>query len=221
MTLAKKDFVEVEFTARVKDGEVFDSNMKEELVKLHHGHDHPVETEPFTFCIGEGMFMPAIEEFLVGKPETPAAYEIELSPEKAFGKRDPKLIQRMPLKIFKDQNINPLPGFAFNFDGRIGKVIASSGGRVIVDFNNPVAGKDVVYTVKVLKKVTDIKEKAKALIKFLFRQNFKFEIKDKKIILEIPKQLSQFAAVFKDKFKDMLDLDLEVKEAENSSEEKS
>ncbi len=218
MPLNKKDFIEIEFTAKTKEGEIFDTNVKEELEKLHAGHDHPVEAEPFTFCIGESMFMPAIEEFLVGKPDTPATYTIELPAEKAFGKRDAKLIQRMPLKVFKDQNLNPVPGYAFNFDGRVGRVLASSGGRVIVDFNNPVAGKDVVYMIKVLKKVTGLNEKAKALIKFLFRYDFKFEIKDKKIILEVPKQLSQFTLVFKDKFKDLLGLELEVKEMEEKPE---
>ncbi len=219
MTFQKKDFVEIEFTARVKDGEIFDSNMKEDLEKLHAGHDHPVEAEPFTFALGEGMFMPAIEDFLVGKPETAATYEIPLSPEKSFGKRDPKLIQRIPLKLFKDQSINPVPGFLFNFDGRIGKVLASSSGRVIVDFNNPVAGKEVVYTVKVLRKVSDLNEKSKALIKFLFRNDFPFEIKDNKLVLELPKQLSQFALAFKDKFKELLDLELEIKEMSEKSPE--
>jgi len=221
MALQKKDFVEIEFTSKVKDGEVFDSNIKEDLEKLHSGHNHPVETEPFVFAIGEGMFMPSIEEFLVGKPETAATYEIDLTPEKAFGKRDPKLIQRMPIKVFRDQGLNPVPGYAFNFDGRVGKVMASSGGRVIVDFNNPVAGKDVVYTVKILRKITDLKEKAKALIKFLFRQDFKFEIKDKKLAIEMPKQLVQFALMFKDKFKDLLDLELEVKEVAEKAEKQT
>jgi FKBP-type peptidyl-prolyl cis-trans isomerase 2 len=217
MALEKKDFIEIEFTGRIKGGEVFDSNVKEELEKLHQGHDHPVNAEPFTLCLGEGMFMPAIEDFLIGKEES-GDYEIELPPEKAFGKRDAKLIQRIPLRVFKEQNINPAPGFLFNFDGRIGKVIASTGGRVIVDFNNPISGKDVIYNVKVLKKVTNIKEKAKALIRFLFRSDLDFEINEKKIIIESPKQLAEFVKMFADKFKEILDLDVEIKEISEKNE---
>ncbi len=216
--LQKKDFVEIEFTGRVKDGEVFDSNIKEDLEKLHAGHSHPVETEPFALCLGEGMFLKAIEDFLIGKPETSANYEIGLSPEQAFGKRDAQLIQRIPLKIFREQKINPIPGFVFNFDGRIGRVLASSGGRVIVDFNNPIAGKEVIYKIKVLRKINDIHEKAKALIKFLFREDLKFEIKENKIIIEIEKPLVEFVKLFKDKFKEMLGLELEIKEIEKKSE---
>ena len=211
--LQKKDFIEIEFTGRVKDGEIFDSNIKEDLQKLHVGHDHPIEAEPFIYCLGHDMFLQAIDDFLIGKPETPASYEIELPQEKAFGKRDAKMIQKIPVKIFRDQNVNPVPGHAFNFDGRIGRVLASSGGRVIVDFNNPIAGKDVVYKIKLVKKITDLHEKAKALVHFLFREDLKFEIKEKKIIFEVGKPLVEFVKLFKDKFKEMLDLDLEVKES--------
>ena len=218
MNLQKNDFIEIEFTGKVKDGEVFDSNIKEDLEKLHEGHDHEIKAEPFAFSLGHDMFLPAIDDFLIGKPDTSADYEIALPPEKAFGKRNPKLIQRIPIKLFKDNQLNPVPGFIFNFDGRIGRVLASSGGRVIVDFNNPVAGKEVVYKIKLLRKIDDINEKAKALIKFLFREDVKFEIKDKKIVLELGGQFADFAKLFKDKFKEILDLELEVKEPEKSPE---
>lgn len=217
MTLQKNDFIEIQFTGKVKNGEIFDSNIKEDLEKFHEGHDHEVKAEPFVFCLGQDMFLPAIDEFLIGKPDTPETYEIELTPEKAFGKRNPKLIQRIQMKVFRDNKLNPVPGFMFNFDGRVGRVLASSGGRVIVDFNNPISGKDVVYKVKLLKKVEDINEKAKALIKFLFREDIKFEIKDKRIILEIEKQFADFAGLFKDKFKEMLGLDLEIKSLEKET----
>lgn len=213
MALQKNDFVEIEFTGRIKDGEIFDSNIKEDLEKVHEGHEHEIKAEPFIFCLGQGMFLPGIDDFLIGKPDTPAIYEVPLSSEKAFGKRDPRLIQRIPLKLFNEQRLNPVPGFMFNFDGRIGRVLASSGGRVIVDFNNPVAGKDVIYKIKLLKKIDDENEKAKALIKFFFQQNLNFEIKDKRIILEAEKPLVDFVKLFKDKFKEILNLELEAKES--------
>ena len=218
MVLQKKDFIEIEFTATVKGGEIFDSNIKEDLEKVHEDHDHPIEAEPFIFCLGEGMFLQGIDDFLIGKEI--GEYHIELPPEKAFGKRDPQLIQRIPLKMFREQKLNPVPGFIFNFDGRIGRVLASSGGRVIVDFNNPIAGKDVVYKIKILRKLDDLNEKSKALIKFLFREDIKFEIKDKKIIIEVEKPLVEFVKLFKDKFKEILDLELDVKEI-SKKEEKS
>lgn len=212
MSLQKKDFIEIEFTGRVKNGEIFDSNIKEDLEKLHQGHDHEIKSEPFALCLGEGMFLKGVEDFLIGKLETPADYELSLSPADAFGNRNPQLIQRIPSKVFREQNLNPIPGFAFNFDGRIGRVLAVSGGRIIVDFNNPIAGKEVTYKIRVLRKINDLNEKAKALIIFLFRESLKFEIKDRKIIMEAEKPLAEFVKLFKEKFREILDLELEVKE---------
>lgn len=208
MTLQKKDFIEIEFTAKVKDGDIFDSNIKEDL----QGRDLKTELKPFIFSLGEGMFLQGIEDFLIGKDI--GEYNIELTSDKAFGKRNPSLVQMMPIKVFAEQNVNPVPGIMFNFDGRIGKILTVTGGRVMVDFNNPIAGKDVEYKVRVLRKVEDINEKTKALIDFLFKRDLKFEIKDKKLIIEVEKPMKQFVEMFKDKFKEILDLDLEIKELE-------
>ena len=89
----------------------------------------------------------------------------------------------------------------------------------MADFNNPLAGKTVVYNINVKRKITDINGKARALIDFLFKREIEFKIEDKKITLKTEKDLKKFAEIFKDKFKDLLDLDLEVMEVGQSNEE--
>ena len=44
-----------------------------------------IEPKPLVFSFGQGMFLKGVEDFLVGKEI--GKYEIELPPEKAFGKR--------------------------------------------------------------------------------------------------------------------------------------
>ena len=204
MTFSKGDFIEIEFTGRIKDGDIFDSNVKEDLEKAGI-KGHP---SAFVFPLGEGMFVKGIDEFLIGKDV--GEYDVDLKPEDAFGKRDPKLIQMIPLKLFLQHNLNPIPGATFNFDGKIAKVMTVSGGRVMVDFNNPLAGKNLEYNVKVLKKVDDINKKIEALNDFFFRKSLEFEIKDKKLILNIEKDIEPFIEMFKDKYKDILGLDVET-----------
>lgn len=211
MPLQKKDFIEIEFTGKIKGGEVFDSNIKEDLKKINP----EASSKPFIFCLGESMFLKGIEDFLLEKEI--GKYEIELEPEKAFGNRDTKLIQIVPIKIFRDKQINPVPGIMFNFDGRPAKILTVSGGRVIVDFNNPLAGKTVIYKVNFLRKVEDKTEQINAFNDFVFRKEFKFEIEDKKLVLEIEKQLAKFVEMFRDKYKDIFGLNLEVKQKEESS----
>ena len=208
MTLQKKDFIEIEFTGKVRDGDVFDSNIKEDLEKLNPD----AIPKPLIFCLGEGMFLKAIDDFLVGKEL--GNYEIELSPEKAFGVRLPQLVQKVPMKIFSSQKLNPYPGAVFNFDGRVAKVLSVSGGRVMVDFNHPLSGKNILYKIHALRKVEDLNEKVKPFINFFFRRELNFSVQDNKIILETEKNLSSFAELFKEKFKDIFSMDLEIKEIE-------
>jgi FKBP-type peptidyl-prolyl cis-trans isomerase 2 len=212
MILEKKDFVEIDFTGRVKDGGVFDSTIKKDLEELHSGHDHPIETKPFIFPLGEGMFLKSLEDFLIGKDM--GKYTIELAPEKAFGVRNAALIQMVPMKIFREHKTAPYPGAMLNFDGRVGKVVTVSGGRVMIDFNNPLAGKTVVYYIEVRRKITDINEKVRALNDFLFRQDIDFTVEGKKLTLKTDKKMRGLAEMFKDTFKEILDLDLEVVEVE-------
>lgn len=213
MVLQKKDFIEIEFTGKIKDGEIFDSNVKEDLKKLNPD----ANPKPLIFALGEGMFLKGIDDFLIGKDV--GKYTIELTPEKAFGQRIPKLVQTIPTKIFQTNNLNPVPGAVFNFDGKIAKVLTVSGGRVIVDFNNPLAGKTVVYDLNVIRKIDDLNEKLKAFIEFLFRKELNFSVKDNKIIIEVEKNLSQFVGMFKEKFKEIFNLELEIKKIDNTSKE--
>jgi FKBP-type peptidyl-prolyl cis-trans isomerase SlyD len=206
MALQKNDFIEIDFTGRVKDGEIFDSNIKEDIEKSKL----KLEAKPFIFSLGQGMFLKGIDDFLIGKEI--GEYDVELQPEEAFGKRDSKLVQIIPMKIFHQQKINPFPGAVFNFDGRIARIISVSGGRVMTDFNNPIAGKIVNYKIKIKRKIED--KKVKSFINFLFKQDLDFEIKEKKLVIKTPKQFAQFVPMFKEKFKEMFDLELEVKEIE-------
>ncbi len=218
MALEKKDFIAIEFTGRIKDNGIFDSNIKEDIEKAKL----KTLAEPFIFCLGEGMFLKGVDDFLIGK-EIGKEYKIELNPEQAFGLRNPKLIQIMPISVFKNHKLNAIPGMSYNFDGKLAKVLSVSGGRVRVDFNNPLAGKDVEYKIKVLKKIDNLDEKINALNKFLFKKQFKFKIENKKLILYVDEPLIKFVELFKNKFKEIFNLDLEVKkplDKENKASEK-
>lgn len=204
MTFKEKDFIEINFTGRVKDGDIFDSNIKADLEKANIKGN----PKPFVFCLGEGMFIKGVDKFLIGKDT--GKYSIELKPEDAFGKRDPKLIQMVPIKVFIEHQINPIPGAMFNFDGKIAKVLTVSGGRVMVDFNNPISGKEVIYDVDVIKKVDDKKIQIAALNDFFFRQELDFEVKDKDLIFKVKKEMKSFIELFKDKYKEIFGLEVKV-----------
>ena len=165
MTAIKKhDFVEIEYTGSIKeDNTIFDTT--EEKVARENGlHDKNADYSPAVICIGENSILKALDDQLIGR-ESGKEYTFEIESENAFGKKDAKLIQMIPLSRFRQQNIQPIPGLQLNIDGVFGIVKTVSGGRCLVDFNHPLAGKDLIYNVKVNRIVDDSKDKLKSLLK--------------------------------------------------------
>ncbi len=206
----KNDFVEIEFVGRA-NGEIFDTNIKKEAEKINL----KIEEKPLIVCIGQGMLVRGFDKELEDK-EVGKEYHINLSPEEAFGKRNPSLIKIMPLKVFKEKNIQPAAGLMLNFDGLLAKVITVSGGRVIVDFNNPLSGKEIEYDFKIKRKIQDMKEKINALQDFFFKKRFSFSIKEKKIIFA--EESKPFLEIFSKKFEEILKKKIEIEKKEKGKE---
>ncbi len=215
-TVQKNDFVEIEFTG-LANNEIFDTTSKEEAKKM--GLDANVK--PIKISIGNEMILKSFDEYLAGK-ELNKKYSLVLSPEKAFGKRQPSMIKTMPIKVFLEKNMHPVPGMTIQLDQYVAKILSVSGGRVIIDFNNPLAGKEITYNFEIKNRINDEKEKINSLQEFFFRDKFDFEINDKKIIFKNKKpdekdplgekKLSFLIEVFKQKFNDILGLDIEIAE---------
>lgn len=212
-TVNKNDFVEIEFVARVKDGAIFDTNIPEEAKKINLD----MKTKPLVVAIGKEMVLKGLDYTLIGK-EIGKDYEVELNPEDAFGKRDRSLIKTIPIKIFYEKEINPVPGMMLNMDNFVAKIVAVSGGRVITDFNNPLAGKVVVYKFKIKKKVVNDEEKVNSLLDYFIGKRFKFKIEGKKIVFEKDAEVVNF---LKEKFNEILGCEIEVeKDSSFTKEEK-
>ncbi len=162
MKIKDKSFVEIEYTGKTKEGLVFDTT-DEKISKDSGIYDEKMEFGPVTICVGEQHVIKGLDKNLIDKEL--GSYKIELIPEDAFGKKSAKLIQLISTSKFKQQEIMPMPGLQVNIDGIIGVIKTVSGGRTLVDFNHPLAGKDIVYDVKINRIVTDPKEQIKSFLK--------------------------------------------------------
>lgn len=130
--------------------------------------DKVEEEEPYAVILGEDALIPGLAEALEEMKEGEER-EIELPPEKAFGERKKELIVIIPEKEFRKRGIAPVPGLVIEADGRPGRVLSVSGGRVQVDFNHELAGKTVIYRVKVLAELKEPEEIAEALFRRYMR----------------------------------------------------
>lgn len=209
----KGDFVEIKFTGLV-DGRVFDSNIKEEAKKV----DERANPEKTVIIIGQRMVVKGFDEYLEGK-ELNKDYEIVLSPKEAFGQRRTELVRIIPLKVFHEQKLNPKPGTSFVFDNQLAKIITISGARVITDFNNPLAGKEVTYKFSISRIVEDLKEKTETVCNLLFRHVPQVIIEGDSITINGPKILENFVNQSQSKFKEFLGREVSFKEIESKKEE--
>jgi len=195
ITIKKGDFVLVDYTGRLKESrEIFDTTL-EEVAKKNELSTEGHKFKSVYAVVGEQFsLLPGLNKQLEGK-ELEREYTITISPEDGFGKKSAKLVQLMSLAKFKGQEIMPVPGLQINIDGLTGTIKTVSGGRVLVDFNHPLSGRELEYDFIVKKIITDEKEKLAILLEIqlgLENPNVELEGTDARVITEneIPKELA-------------------------------
>ncbi len=190
--IKKGDFVELTYTGRIAaTKEIFDLNDEKvaEKVRLHQKGE---KYEPAVICVGRRNVIEGLDDALEGKQEGDG-FEVTIPAEKAFGKRDPKLCQLVNASKFKGDNMRPYPGMQITVNNMPALVRSVSGGRIMVDFNHPLAGKDVLYQVTVGKLVTEPKRQVENLLKMLLQlKDVKVDVEGDlaKVDLEIPEMLA-------------------------------
>ena len=134
MKVGQDKVVTIRYTLQV-EGEVLDQG---ELSYLH----------------GHRNLIPCLEEALEGREEG-EAFQAHVPAEKAYGPHDPEGVQVVPLSAFPE-DAEVVPGAQFYAQDMEGNpmpltVVAVEGEEVTVDFNHPLAGKDLDFQVEVVK----------------------------------------------------------------------
>ncbi|MBN2220142.1 MAG: FKBP-type peptidyl-prolyl cis-trans isomerase [Kosmotogaceae bacterium] len=188
----KGDFIKVEMTGTsVETGEVFETT-DEELAREEGIYDESRTYGPRLVVVGEGFVLRGLDERLPGTPFNEEV-EIEIPPEEAFGERNLADVQMIAYRILRSKGINPYVGAEIEIDGRPAIIRSVGAGRVQVDYNHPLAGRQILYKIKVVEHLTDEKDRMKALIgrRFLGIDTDEFNIRKtkKKIRIGIPDQI--------------------------------
>src|SRR3989344_8183224 len=143
-TIKKGDFVEIEYTGMLKETKTIFDTTNEATAKQHDIHAAKTEYGPLTICIGQEHILPGLDEQVDGK-EIGKEYTFDIPTDKAFGKKDVRLVQMIPQSKFTKEGLRPMVGLQINVDGTVGIIKHVGGGRILVDFNHPLAGQDLVY----------------------------------------------------------------------------
>ena len=194
MTLEKGDMVLIHYVGRDSNGEIFDLS-DEEVAEEKGVKDERVDYGPVPVLIGEGYVIEGLEEALQ-EMEPGEERDIEVPPEKAYGSRTTDDIETYRESEFREQEVTVNTGDRIMVGDKQGRVVSKGSGRVRVDFNHPLAGEDLSYSLEVLEKIEEDKEIARRITEYRTGGEVKFE--DGKAILkdteDVPEEVKQEAA---------------------------
>jgi FKBP-type peptidyl-prolyl cis-trans isomerase SlpA len=130
--------VTLHFSIATTDGKMVDSNFN---------------TSPATFVLGDGNMLPGFEKHLVGL-RSGDRNSFRILPADGFGEPNPGNIHRFPRSRFEN-SIELVEGLVISFtdpgnNERPGVVKEVSADAVVIDFNHPLAGRELLFEVEVL-----------------------------------------------------------------------
>jgi FKBP-type peptidyl-prolyl cis-trans isomerase SlyD len=113
--------------------------------------DSTHEGEPLVFIQGSGLLVQGLEDALIGMTVNDKK-TVDLTAEHAYGQRYPQLVQKMPISMFEDMDVEV--GMQFRATTDDGEqtviVVEKTEEDIIVDGNHPLAGIDLTFKVEIV-----------------------------------------------------------------------
>ena len=154
------DFVLVKITGRTQKGTIFRVSSEEDARKAGIFEEEKAKQGYYTpefVIVGKPGFL---NEGLTETVEDMNYFEkksVRIPPTKAFGRRDPQKIERIGIAKFRKMNDGKNPEYGQEFvkkgTGQRGVVTNITQGKVIIDYNHPLAGQSIDYNLEVIDKI--------------------------------------------------------------------
>lgn len=129
--------VYLNFSVSLEDGSEVDSNFG---------------SDPVAFVVGDGSLLPGFERLIFGMSAGQRRM-FTVPPEDGFGQPNDNNVQYLPRDQFEDDNeleIGLIYSFADAAGGELpGLVVAFDEEQVTIDFNHPLAGRNILFDVLV------------------------------------------------------------------------
>ncbi len=167
--------------------EIYDTTL-EQVAKDNGIHDPNKRYAPEVIILGKNMILEELEK-KIKESEINKEYDLYLEPAQAYGERKPDLLKIHSWKEFDRNKIVPEVGKYITLNGNRGKVVSVSPGRILVDYNHPLAGKKIHYKYIIREIVDGIENKTRAMIELGYNKDidkFKINIYDDKMEIIVP-----------------------------------
>ena len=147
MAAAKGDTVSVNYIGKLDTGELFDTSIKEEAQKA--GMPLRPSYAPLSFKVGAGQMIPGFDAAVVGM-KIGEEKTATLLPAQAYGERSTDAVISVPLDKIGNSTGIKVGALLYAQNGATGKVTAVNSTTATVDFNSELAGKTLVFTIRMV-----------------------------------------------------------------------
>ena len=127
--------IKVEYEGRLESGEVFDSSAR--------------QGKPLEFAAGAGRVIKGFDEAVLGM-RLNGEKTVTIAPEKAYGQRDERKVVDIPKAQFTNWATLEVGMPVNSSEGPNGKIIELKEDSAVVDFNHELAGKTLIFWIKVV-----------------------------------------------------------------------
>ncbi|MEM0106698.1 MAG: hypothetical protein QXD11_00455 [Candidatus Micrarchaeaceae archaeon] len=182
MAFKDKDFIEIKFDEFDESTNTLIATTDEEKAKKAGIYNekgiYGKALFIFDFSSNPTGLLKKLKEMSVGEKQS-----FVLDPEEAYGNRDESKVRVASIAEFRSKGIHPEPGMQVNIDGELNIIRSVGSGRVVIDANNPFAGRKIRYDVEILDQIKEDKNKIEALAKNYNIPAESITIEDNKILL--------------------------------------
>jgi FKBP-type peptidyl-prolyl cis-trans isomerase SlyD len=185
MSIKKGDFIRLSYTGKTDEGHVFDTT-NEDVAKANNIYTEKGKYGGDIIIVGSHHTVEGLDEDLIGK-DVGHIGSVTMPPEKAFGIRNPELIEDMPITKLQTK---PQVGMRVEVDGRPGVVIKAIGRMMQVDFNRYLAGQTLTYDYEIKEKIDDNEAKIQGLLGLYIGRELPVQINDSSATIEIEPELT-------------------------------
>jgi FKBP-type peptidyl-prolyl cis-trans isomerase 2 len=196
--MEKGSIVHIDYELWVVESNELIETTSESVARSQNKYDKSESYKPRPLIVGVGKVIKGLDDSLL-QAEVGKEYEIEIPPEKAYGERDPKLIELYPKQRIlrcpefrkrrdRDESVEPGVGMTVTVGNRVGTITYVSTGRVRVDFNKPLAGRTLRYKYKVIDEAKSPEDKIFMILEMYYgsSQDFGVKLEDKHAMIKLP-----------------------------------
>jgi len=143
------DYVRVDYTGKLEDGTVFDTSIKDDAIEAGI-YNQERDYQPLGFTVAAGQMIKGFDSGVVGMAVGENKTLI-IPPEEAYGVHREDMVKTIPVAELTRAGITPMVGEKVSTSqGQTATITNVTDTDVVIDFNHELAGKTLIFDIKLV-----------------------------------------------------------------------